>query len=150
MSATIYQRRIVIGAVLCAAAFSLVGVRLVDVTLFKSAYVGVTALDRPATARADIVDRNGELLARDLPVVDLYLRPHALDDPRGAAQALARVTGANERRLIDGFNNAAELVLEAIANYDPVAAEELHQRVQANTKQPQFDIPRPTEEGATS
>ena len=33
---TVFQRRIVIGAVLCAAAFALVGIRLVDVTLFKS------------------------------------------------------------------------------------------------------------------
>ena len=30
---TVFQRRIVIGAVFCVAAFALVGVRLVDVTL---------------------------------------------------------------------------------------------------------------------
>ncbi len=106
MDATIYQRRIVIGAVLCAAAFALVGVRLVDVTLFKPRYTGVDAIDRPALARADMVDRNGELLARDLPVADLYARPHTLDDKAGAARDLARVTGADVRRLLDGFNNA--------------------------------------------
>ncbi|MGZ5998941.1 MAG: peptidoglycan D,D-transpeptidase FtsI family protein [Rhizomicrobium sp.] len=103
--ATIYQRRIVIGAVFCAAAFALVGVRLVDVTLFRPHATGIDPIDRPATARADIVDRNGELLARDLPVVDLYARPHSLGDKAGAAHDLARITGADEARLLDGFNN---------------------------------------------
>ena len=106
MGATIYQRRIVIGAVLCAAAFALVGVRLIDVTLFKPRYTGVDQIDRPATARADIVDRNGELLARDLPVADLYARPHTLDDKESAARDLARVTGADVQRLREGFDNA--------------------------------------------
>lgn len=102
---TIYQRRIVISAVFCAAAFALVGARLVDVTLFKPRATGIDASDRPAMARADIVDRNGELLARDLPVVDLYARPHALDDKLEAARDLAHATGADAARLIEGFNN---------------------------------------------
>ena len=94
--ATIYQRRIVIGAVLCAAAFALVGVRLVDVTLLQAAFAaGRPFRDHPVAARADLVDRNGELLARDLPVMDLYARPHALDDKTSAARDLARVTGAD-------------------------------------------------------
>jgi len=103
--ATIYQRRIVVGAVFCAAAFALVGIRLVDVTLFKPLASRIDALDRPVMDRADIVDRNGELLARDLPVVDLYARPHTLDDKSGAAHELARATGADESRLRDGFDN---------------------------------------------
>lgn len=106
MDATIYQRRIVLGAVLCAAAFALVGVRLVDVALFKPHYAVGDVIDRPTLARADMVDRNGELLARDLPVADLYARPHTLDDKDGAARDLARVTGADVRRLLAGFNNA--------------------------------------------
>ncbi len=35
-TASVFQRRIVIGAGFCAAAFALVGVRLIDVTLMKS------------------------------------------------------------------------------------------------------------------
>ena len=101
---TIYQRRIVIGAVLCVAAFALVIVRLVDVTLLKSDGAAA-AFDHTVAARADLVDRNGELLARDLPVVDLYVRPHALDDKDEAARGLASVTGADYRRLKAAFDN---------------------------------------------
>ena len=63
---TIFQRRIVIGAVLCAAAFALVGIRLVHVTLMKSLDMGHAA--QSVVARADLTDRNGRLLSRDLPV----------------------------------------------------------------------------------
>jgi len=102
---TIYQRRIVIGAALCVCAFALVGVRLVDVTLFKGRHV-TTFAGHEIAARADLVDRNGELLARDLPVVDLYARPHALSDKDEAARELADATGADYDRLIKGFDSA--------------------------------------------
>jgi cell division protein FtsI (penicillin-binding protein 3) len=103
---TIYQRRIIIGAVLCVAAFVLVGVRLVDVTLFKTFHVGVAQI-HIAAARSDLVDRNGELLARDLPVVDLYVRPDVLPDKDQAARDLARVTGTSEARLKAAFANTS-------------------------------------------
>ncbi|HEX4634699.1 MAG TPA: penicillin-binding protein 2 [Rhizomicrobium sp.] len=101
---TVFQRRIIIGAVICVAAFALVGIRLVHVTLLKSLDTG-----RPATevvARADLTDRNGELLARDLPVKDLYARPQVFWDKQEAVRELARATGADEGRLAAGFNNA--------------------------------------------
>jgi cell division protein FtsI (penicillin-binding protein 3) len=101
---TVFQRRIVIGAVLCVAAFALVGVRLVHVTLLKSLDSGHAAIS--VAARADLTDRNGELLARDLPVKDLYARPHVFWDKPEAAHQLAQATGAEERRLLSGFNNA--------------------------------------------
>jgi cell division protein FtsI (penicillin-binding protein 3) len=101
---TVFQRRIIIGAVLCVAAFALVGIRLVHVTLLKTWDAGraATAL----VARADLTDRNGELLARDLPVKDLYARPQVFWDKAEAARELSRATGANEARLLNGFNNA--------------------------------------------
>ena len=101
---TVFQRRIIIGAVLCTAAFALVGIRLVHVTLLKS-LDGVRAA-ATVEARADLTDRNGELLARDLPVKDLYARPAVFWDKPQAARALARATGADEGRLLNGFNNA--------------------------------------------
>ena len=103
---TIYQRRIVIGAVLCVAAFALVGVRLVDVTLFRHGQTAVAGAGDGLFARADIVDRNGELLARDLPVVDLYVRPHALYDKDEAAHGLAALTGADYTKLKFAFDHA--------------------------------------------
>lgn len=98
-NATVVQRRIVVGAVLCAVAFALIGIRLADVALLKHEAVPRAYDIHPLVARADIVDRNGELLARDLPVQDLYARPRAFWDTREAAHELANATGSNERRL---------------------------------------------------
>ena len=99
------QRRIVIGAGFCIAAFALVGLRLVDVTLMRGqGPVGFS--DHAVLARADLTDRNGELLARDLPVKDLYARPQVLWDKPGAARDLAKATGADQARLDTGFDNA--------------------------------------------
>ena len=101
---TVFQRRIVIGAVICVAAFALVGLRLVHVTLFTSLEGG--RAPAALTARADLTDRDGELLARDLPIKDLYARPAVFWDKAEAARGLAAVTGASEKRLLNGFNNA--------------------------------------------
>ncbi len=98
-------RRIIIGAGLCVVAFALVGIRLVDVTLMQGG-VAASVSGRVIAARADLTDRNGELLARDLPVKDLYARPRVLWDKAQAARDLARVTGADMRRLDNGFNTA--------------------------------------------
>jgi cell division protein FtsI (penicillin-binding protein 3) len=103
--AGVFQRRIVIGAGLCVAAFALVGLRLVDVTLMQGAGRGGVA-DRTMLPRADLTDRNGELLARDLPVKDLYARPHVFWDKDQAARDLAKATGAEESRLRAGFAGA--------------------------------------------
>jgi cell division protein FtsI (penicillin-binding protein 3) len=101
---TVFQRRIIIGAVLCTAAFALVGIRLVHVTLLKS--LDGARAPVAVEARADLTDRNGELLARDLPVKDLYARPAVFWDKQEAARDLAQATGADESRLLNGFNNA--------------------------------------------
>src|ERR1700744_2838907 len=101
---TVFQRRIIIGAVLCVAAFALVGIRLAHVTLMQPLDAGREAA--AVIARADLIDRNGELLARDLPVKDLYARPAVLWDKAGAARDLAAAAGADERRLHAGFDNA--------------------------------------------
>ena len=101
---TVFQRRIIIGAVLSAAAFALVGIRLAHVTLMRPLDLGREAA--AVIARADLTDRNGELLARDLPVKDLYARPHVFWNKPQAAHDLAVATGADERRLLNGFNNA--------------------------------------------
>jgi cell division protein FtsI (penicillin-binding protein 3) len=101
---TLYQRRIVIGAGLCVIAFALVGLRLVHVSLLKG-WDGGRA-NAPIVARADLTDRNGELLARDIPVKDLYARPQYFSDKAEAAEGLAEATGGNAGRLLKAFENA--------------------------------------------
>ncbi len=109
---TIFQRRIVVGAIICVAAFTLVTIRLIDVTLLRDH--GRAALRATAAAvRADLVDRNGELLARDIPVEDLYARPHAFWDRAQAARDLAAATGTNPKRLAWLFAGKKPYVLVA-------------------------------------
>ncbi len=102
---TVFQRRIVIGAGVCVAAFLLVGLRLIDVTMLSGGHKG-GVIGMAAAARADLTDRNGELLARDLPVKDLYARPKEFWDKAAAARQLAAATGAGEDRLLRGFTTA--------------------------------------------
>lgn len=115
-SPTIVQRRIAVAAILCVTAFALVGVRLVDVMLLNGRVSGavpaVTANDALAT-RADLLDRNGELLARDLPVHDLYAQPAVLWNKHQASRELAAITGASQSRLNRIFSSKYRYVLVA-------------------------------------
>lgn len=104
---TVIQRRIAVAAAFCVLGFALVGVRLIDVMLLKGRVTGVAAqgsVDVLAT-RADLLDRNGELLARDLPVHDLYAQPAVFWDKAEAAKDLAAATGASEARLARIFDS---------------------------------------------
>src|SRR5260221_5360811 len=95
---TVFQRRIIIGAVLCTAAFALVGIRLVHVTLLKSLDAGHAAV--VVATRADLTDRNGRLLARDHTLADLYARPNVFWDKAQAARDLAQATCLDAQRLL--------------------------------------------------
>src|ERR1700750_2178311 len=105
MAEGVFQRRIVIGAAMSVGAFALVVIRLADVTVMSHG-AGAGYQDHAILARADLTDRNGTLLARDLPVKDLYARPHVFWNKPEAAHDLAVATGADERRLLNGFDNA--------------------------------------------
>src|SRR6185312_14144253 len=97
---TIFQKRIVIAAAFSVAAFALVGIRLIDVTLLNGAISGHQVKIAPTVfSRADLRDRNGVILARDLPVTDVGARPEFFWDRREAARQLAHATGASEARL---------------------------------------------------
>ena len=110
---TVLQRRIVIGAAICVVAFAFVGARLVDVTLLKPSHIAAKPKEHVEIARADLSDRNGELMARDLPASDLYARPHLFRDKRQAAHILAAATGADETRLAQMFAGKHPYVLVA-------------------------------------
>jgi cell division protein FtsI (penicillin-binding protein 3) len=100
---TLVRSRIVLAAVFCAAAFSVVAARLFEVMVLGAglATADLTPLAHPM--RADLVDRNGVLIARDLPVSDLYASPAALWDTDEAARELASATGADGVRLSQAF-----------------------------------------------
>ncbi len=86
--------RTVIGGILFALAFLVVGLRLADVTLLKEPHEPRVARAADSLGlergRADIVDRNGVLLATSLATGSLYANPRQLLDPRDAAARLAK------------------------------------------------------------
>jgi len=100
---SLVRGRIVLAAIFCAAAFSIVAARLVDVMVFDEGTAPSSVATAAHLLRADLVDRNGTLIARDLPVSDLYARPAAFWDTADAARELAQATGANESRLRTAF-----------------------------------------------
>ena len=89
------RTRLLVAGVVFALAFSVVGGRLIDVAVFNegaaphAARSGASAQTR--LARADIVDRNGAVLATSLRTASLYADPRLIRDPQAAAAALARV-----------------------------------------------------------
>jgi cell division protein FtsI (penicillin-binding protein 3) len=100
----IVKSRIAVAAAFCAAAFAIVGARLVDVMVLgaSSATSGQLAAHVRPT-RADLVDRSGALIARDLPVADLYASPAAFWDEKEAAHELSQTLGISEARLTKVF-----------------------------------------------
>lgn len=94
-SIEVARHRLVIGGVLFALAFGIVGLRLVDLTLMKDGQEPRLAHLAKSGAlemeRADIVDRNGVLLATSLATASLYANPKLVLDANDAATKLARL-----------------------------------------------------------
>ncbi|MDE2183616.1 MAG: penicillin-binding protein 2 [Alphaproteobacteria bacterium] len=84
---------------MCVGAFALVAVRLIDVTVFSPEPPHVVRPAPSGIVRADILDRNGELIARDLRADDLYVWLKDIPNKARAARQLAIATGTDERRL---------------------------------------------------
>jgi cell division protein FtsI (penicillin-binding protein 3) len=89
------RTRILVAGALFSLAFLAIGLRLADVTIVKPAGEPRLAANKrtPAFAagRADIVDRNGVLLATSLNTASLYANPRQILDAREAADKLARI-----------------------------------------------------------
>ncbi|HEX9792036.1 MAG TPA: penicillin-binding protein 2 [Kiloniellales bacterium] len=86
------RTRLLAAGLVFALAFTVIGGRLVDLTLLSQGSEpqiagGPTAPQRE-TGRADIVDRNGVLLATTLPTASLWANPHQVRDPAEAASQL--------------------------------------------------------------
>ncbi len=85
------RNRLLVAGSVIAFAFVAVAVRLVDVAVLKGAEPRIARSTPPhaATARGDVVDRNGVLLATSLPVVSLSANPRLVFDANEAAAKLA-------------------------------------------------------------
>ncbi len=88
------RNRLVLTGALFALAFLVVGLRLVDITLLRQGNDPTLARSPASQAlrmeRADIVDRNGVLLATNLATASLYAHPRQVLNADEAAAALAR------------------------------------------------------------
>ncbi|MCC7426125.1 MAG: penicillin-binding protein 2 [Alphaproteobacteria bacterium] len=92
------RTRLVIGGALFALLFLAVGVRAADVTVLGPAEPrlprAALSAEPARTDRADIVDRNGVLLATSLPGAALYANPRELRNSMPAEEAVALLTRA--------------------------------------------------------
>ncbi|HEY4163260.1 MAG TPA: penicillin-binding protein 2 [Dongiaceae bacterium] len=87
------HNRVMLGAGLFAVAFLVITVRLAMVTLLPEdgdAPIARTAA-APVADRADIIDRNGVVLATSLTTASLFANPHQIRDPDNTAELLNMV-----------------------------------------------------------
>lgn len=89
------RSRLLVTGVVFAVAFFAVGIRLTDVMVFSNTVeaspIAAAPAAPPVVQRADIVDRNGTLLATTLPTPSLYANPRQIIDPVEAADLLTAV-----------------------------------------------------------
>lgn len=84
--------RVLLGASLFAVVFVVIAVRLVAVTLLPDgADAAMVPQPKVKTDRADILDRNGVVLATSLTTASLYANPSQVQEPDQAAQMLNSV-----------------------------------------------------------
>lgn len=86
------RQRLVIASAVFAIAFAAVGLRMGYVSLLRD---GAEPTQRVAarggsiqSERADIVDRNGAVLATSVPVMSAFVNPHLVIDPQDAARKI--------------------------------------------------------------
>jgi cell division protein FtsI (penicillin-binding protein 3) len=89
------RTRLLVAGMMFALAFIVLAWRLIDIAVFAVGSEPRTATTPAApafeTGRADIVDRNGVVLATSLPTASLYANPHQVREPGEAAARLAGV-----------------------------------------------------------
>jgi cell division protein FtsI (penicillin-binding protein 3) len=95
------RNRLLVTSVVITMAFAAIGARVVELTVFKAGGEPKLAHIDPSPAapvgRADIVDRNGILLATSLPTASLYADPASVLNAGEAADSLMRVLPGLDR-----------------------------------------------------
>ncbi|MBK1666813.1 penicillin-binding protein [Rhodovibrio sodomensis] len=103
------RTRLLVAGIVFAVAFSAIGVRVLDLAVLNGGDTRDVATRAdgppPVQTRADIVDRNGHVLATTLPVAALYAEPREVDNPAQVAHQLAPIltesTAAELQALLD-------------------------------------------------
>lgn len=85
------HHRLMLGLGLFTVAFLVIAARLAIVTLIPEDSDNVRVAAAPAANRADILDRNGVVLATSLTTASLYANPQQVRDAAGAATALNEI-----------------------------------------------------------
>jgi cell division protein FtsI (penicillin-binding protein 3) len=85
------HHRLMLGLGLFTVAFLVIAARLAMVTLMPGDDEGVRIAAAPAAARADIIDRNGVVLATSLTTASLFANPQQIRDAEGTALALNEI-----------------------------------------------------------
>jgi|JI10StandDraft_1071094.scaffolds.fasta_scaffold84919_3 cell division protein FtsI (penicillin-binding protein 3) len=83
--------RLMLGLGLFAVAFVVIAARLAMVTLMPAEHETLRVAAAPNADRADILDRNGVVLATSLTTASLYANPHQIREPDAVAAQLAEV-----------------------------------------------------------
>lgn len=110
------SRRLAVFAVVSALAFAVVVVKVVDLqAISRDDLTGkgdAQRIDRTEITprRGDILDRHGHALAVSVDVSSVYATPRDVDDPGGAARALAPVLGMAEADLHDKLSSGKGFV----------------------------------------
>jgi cell division protein FtsI (penicillin-binding protein 3) len=85
-------------------AFTLAGARLIDVAVLRGlgepVIVAESVKSKLKTGRANILDRNGVLLATSLSVASLYADPKEVIDPFSTIQSLSRVLSNVDKEML--------------------------------------------------
>jgi len=89
------RNRLMVAAAVMTLAFGVIGARLVDLTVMDTGEeprrANVSTAVTEVVSRADILDRNGIVLATSLPTASLYADPKSVLDPVEAAMELSKV-----------------------------------------------------------
>ncbi len=109
------RNRLVFSGIVFLIAFAVIAVRVVDLGVFdrgsEPRVAETTSTPQLATHRAEIVDRNGIVLATTMPTYSLSARPYQVRDPAEGARLLAAILhDKSESSLLAKLSSAKDYV----------------------------------------